>query len=305
LNNINWSPKDISDMKAKWDATKAPMSVFAHEYAAEVPRSVAAIRLKIGDLIRDGKFEPHGAEFSPAQVLVLDIETLPMVVYSWRIRDVTLSIENIIQDTTILSFAATWLYSGKVTSFCLTPKESKARDDRRVISEAWNMLERAEVVIAHYGRGFDLPKLNSRFLFYGLKPPSPYRSVDTAKDIPSLGLSSKKQDYILAFTHQKQKLETSYQLWKDCDRGDSKALKKMEAYNRNDVVTLEAMYTILRPWLANHPNIAAYEDHASDRCPKCNGRLTWTKSRWATPTKLYPTFRCKACGVVGRGRWAT
>jgi len=168
-----------------------------------------------------------------------------------------------------------------------------------------NLLERAEIVIAHYGRGFDLPKLNSRFLFHGLKPPSPYRSIDTARDIPTLGLTSKKQDYILQYTGQKQKLETNFQLWKDCDHGDPKALKRMEAYNRNDVVTLEGMYTTLRPWISNHPNLAVFEDHADDRCPVCGGRLTWVHSRWAAKVKMYACFRCRRCGAVGRGRFPT
>jgi hypothetical protein len=270
-----------------------------------VDRSAEAIRLKIGALIREDVIEAHGAEFSPANVLVLDIETLPMVCYTWRIRDVTLSIDNIIKDTTILSFAATWLYSGKIQSATLTPKEAKSRNDERVIREAWNLLERAEIVIAHYGRGFDLPKLNSRFLYHRLTPPTPYRSIDTARDIPTLGLSSKKLDYILEYTGQKKKLETEYQLWKDCDAGDQKALKRMETYNRHDVLSLEAAYTILRPWISNHPNIAVYEDHSGDRCPACVGRLTWTHSRWGAQVKMYPTFRCKKCGAVGRGKWAS
>jgi len=59
-----------------------------------------------------------------------------MWVYSWRIRDVTLGIENIIKDTAVLSFAATWLYSGKVLSCTMTSKEAKDRDDERVIREA-------------------------------------------------------------------------------------------------------------------------------------------------------------------------
>lgn len=270
-----------------------------------IDRSADAIRVKIGNLIREGVIEAHGVDFAPAKILVLDIETLPMHVYSWRIRDVTLGIENIIKDTAILSFAATWLYSGKIQSFIMTPKEAKARNDERVIREAWNLLERAEVVIAHYGRGFDLPKLNSRFLYYKLTPPTPYRSIDTAKDVPTLGLSSRKQDYILEYTGQKKKLDTDFQLWKDCDNGDPKALRRMEAYNRNDVLTLEAMYTILRPWITNHPNISVYENHGDDKCPACGGRLTWTHSRWAAKVKIYPTFRCKKCGAVGRGRFAS
>jgi hypothetical protein len=218
---------------------------------------------------------------------------------------VTLSIENIIQDTAILSFAATWLYSGKIESAVMTPREVKVRNDERVIREAWNLLERAEVVIAHYGRGFDLPKLNARFLYYRLTPPTPYRSIDTARDIPTLGLSSKKLDYILEYTKQKKKLDTDYQLWKDCDAGIPKALQQMETYNRNDVQTLEAAYTVLRPWISNHPNVAVYEDHADDRCPVCTGRLTWTHSRWAAKVKMYATFRCRKCGAVGRSRFAT
>lgn len=305
MNNTSWSTKEIAELTEAWNSTRAPAMTFAHEYSAGIDRSAAAIRLKIGTLIREGVIEAHGAEFGPARVLVLDVETLPMLCYAWGLYDQNLGIHNIVKDTCLLAISTTWLYSGKIQSWAMTPKEAKVRDDARIVQEAWKLLEQAEVVIAHNGRSFDLPKLNARFLFHGLKPPSMYRIVDTCRDIGTVGLTSKKQDYIGRFTDRKRKLETDFQLWVDCDNGEPKALKKMEQYNRGDVAQLEEVYTVLKPWISNHPNIAVFEDHASDRCPKCNGRLTWTNARWPTPTRLYPTYKCKVCGAVGRGRFAS
>lgn len=303
MNNRSWTKREDDEVIAEWNKTKVAATPFAYQYASGVDRTASAVRLRIGHLIAEGKIEPHGAEFGPAQVLIIDIETLPLWCRTWGIHDQTLGIDNVIKDMCVLSVSATWLYSGKVESWCLTPKEAKTRDDIRIVREAWKLLEKAEVVIAHYGRRFDMPKLNSRFLFHGLKPPTPYKIIDTKSDIPTLGMTSKKQDYLSRFTGQKRKLDTDYQLWIDCDEGDPKALKRMEQYNRGDVMSLEAVYTILRPWISGHPNLSVFEDHPSDRCPACKGSLTVTNSRWPTTYYLYPTWRCKTCGAVGRGRF--
>lgn len=226
-----------------------------------------------------------------------------MQVFVWSLGEQRIPPRNVIHDTFILSWAAKWLFDDKVMSGVLKPKEATAKDDRRVVDGMWQLLDEADIVIAHNGSRFDIPKLNSRFLIHGYKPPMYYQVIDTLTAVRKVfGFSSNALDYLNMLLDIDGKKETNFQLWVDCYNGDKAALEKMVGYNLNDVVILEELYVRIRPWIKSHPNVGLYVDSGVEVCPTCGSdRLHW-KGFYYTPAGRYESFRCKNCGSIGRKR---
>jgi len=239
------------------------------------------------------------------KILLFDIETAPMEVYVWTTSyKQFIPHTNIIKDENgeekswyVLSWAAKWLYDENVISDIVTPKETKTRDDKRILKSIWKLLDEAEIVIGHNGDRFDLRKLNARFIDNDIKPPSPFKTVDTLKVARrEFAFVSNKQDYLTKHFKLEQKLSTNFQLWVDCIHGDQEQLNKMEEYNRHDVMGLEEVYLKLRPYIKNHPNLGVLVD--ADVCPNCACEfLDETGTEYFTSANKFPVYRCQGCNT--------
>jgi len=237
----------------------------------------------------------------PAKVLFFDIETLPMKTYAWSLKTDYINPSMVIEDWCVLSWAAKWMFDPDVMGEVLTPKQAISRYDQPILEQMWSLLDEADIVIGHNSKGFDHKKLNTRFLMNGFMPPAPYKTIDTLQVARSnMAFSSNKLDYINQCLGIHQKQETDLALWKDCDKGDSKALQRMLEYNKNDVVILEELYIKFRPWIPNHPSMKPYVTKDTDICPCGNTELVWLDKPYRTNIKSYKSWRCPLCGSIGR-----
>ena len=237
------------------------------------------------------------------RILLFDIETLPIVSYHWRTFKENISHEQIIRDWCMLSWSAKWLYDNKLMGAILTPREAKARKDKRIIRELWNLFEEADVIIAHNLKGFDRKKSNSRFILNGLNPPTPYQQIDTLEiSRKEFGFTSNRLNYLGKIIARDQKIKTDFDLWKQCDAGDKKALDKMFSYNKKDVLLLEEVYIELRPWMSSHPNLAVYGEMDKNRCVVCGSDKLRSKGIYGTPAGRFRAMRCVRCGHINRER---
>lgn len=175
-----------------------------------------------------------------------------------------------------------------------------SEDDSKLVKELWHLLDRAEIVVAQNGDAFDLKKINARFAYYNLPPPSPYRTVDTLKVARKyFAFSSNKLDHLGASLGLGRKLEhEGFPLWRRCMLGDKKAWKKMKAYNKQDVLLLEKVYYRFLPWIKNHPNLDNYSDGTV--CPKCGSSKLIRRGYQFNQTTKYARVHCKNCGGWSR-----
>lgn len=237
---------------------------------------------------------------SSAKILILDIETAPLMARVWDIWNQNINTENIHSDWFCLTWAAKWLFENKVYSAKVTPTEARDQNDKRIMQGIWGLLNEADLVIAHNGDKFDLPRLNTRFLIHGLTPPSPYQSIDTLKHIrKQFAFTSNKLDYVNKMLHIKRKTETGLQLWIDCFNGHRASLLKMENYNINDVRILEETYLRIRGWIKPHPNINLFMTDG-EHCPNCGHDKLTQQGSYATASNTYVAYRCNNCGGVSR-----
>lgn len=247
-----------------------------------------------------GIMQPEKAK---AKILILDIETAPVKAYVWRMWKENISLDQVISNWFMLSWSAKWLGENEIMSDVLTGKEALEENDERIVYSIWKLLNEAQIVIAHNGIKFDLPKIQSRFIIHGFPPTTPYKQIDTLKVAKQqFGFSSNKLDALATYFNIENKIGTDFQLWKDCLDGNEQALSYMCKYNEMDVLILEKVYLRLRPYIKGHVNIGLFEDK-SNVCPHCgsenilpiDGQFSYNNT---TLTELY---RCQDCKAVSRG----
>jgi len=237
-------------------------------------------------------------------VLILDIETSLMSVFVWTPGKQYIGPNQIIEDWHTLSWGVKWLFEPEMYSDVITPEEAAAREDKRIIESIWQFLDKADIVIIHNAR-FDVRKLNARFMYYRIPPPSPYKIIDTLLVMRKEALfSSNKQDELAKKLGFSRKVEhEGYDLWVKCFYADPQALLKMEEYNRGDVLSLEELYVIIRPYIRSHPNMNLFVEGDGNSCPNCgNDKISWMDKFYYTSVNKYSCFRCDNCGAIGRSR---
>jgi hypothetical protein len=243
---------------------------------------------------------------SKPRILVLDIETAPILANVWKTWKENVGLEQIRADWYILSFSAKWLGAKRV----IYRDQSRAKDienDVALMQELHALLDEADMVVAHNGRRFDLKKINVRFLMHRLSPPSPFVIVDTLEIAKRhFAFTSNRLAFLTDQLCAEKKLTHAefpgFTLWKECLAGNRKAWAEMKRYNIQDVVSLEELYLLLRPWAEGHPNVAAYSEPDRPACPRCGSEDMRQKGYRHTQVGRYARFQCNGCGGWARGR---
>lgn len=261
------------------------------------------IRREISRIIEKQKKEIHkNSEQYKPKILLFDIETAPMTVYVWGHWKNNVALNQVISNTYVLCWSAKWLGDSEVMAGVLTPEESKNKDDKRIVTDLWKLLDEAEIVVGHNHEKFDIPKVNSRFLIHGLKRPTTFKTVDTLRVVrKQFGFSSNRLDALAGYFGLEHKLHTSFELWSECVNGNEQSLSYMSEYCSRDVTLLEEVYLILRPWISGHPNIGIFFDEQRHICPNCGSTDLTEENPYYTTVGRYPTYRCK-CGALSKGK---
>ena len=249
--------------------------------------------------------ELKDTETKGVKILLFDIETSPINALVWGLWDQNINIEAILQDWHIISWSAKWLFEDNLMSDVLTPKEAKNHDDERVVKSIWELLNQADIAVAHNGNRFDHKMLNTRFLYHNLPPLSHYKSIDTlavAKN--TFRFSSNRLDYINQYLGIAEKSHAEFDLWKRAFLGEKDALEKIREYNENDTFILEELFLKLRPYIKNFPNLNLYTEEETTVCRNCGCKdLKWG-GYYYTNVSRYKGWRCNNCGAIGRDRYS-
>lgn len=239
------------------------------------------------------------------RILVWDIETTPLKVYSWSAYGQNWSAIKVIEDWYVLCFAYKWLGDKKVTVKTLRDYKGydpKKPNDKALMQDLWDLLDEADITIAHNGDKFDLKKVNRRFLDHKMGPPSPSRSIDTLKAIRrfSSGTSNRLDSIGEELGLGRKVKHEGFELWEKCMAGDKTGWKNMIKYNKQDVALLEAVYLELRPWMSNHPNLGVFLE-SEDTCPACMSQDLNKEGTRETQTGIYQRYSCNDCGKWSQG----
>ncbi len=240
--------------------------------------------------------------------LVFDLETAPMIAYVWGRNDQNIGLNQLKTDSSILAWGAKWLNDAASKFMYKDQRDAKViEDDRKLLLPLWKLLDEADIVITQNGKNFDSPRLNARFIFHGMKPPSPYKHLDTYQIARKVAkFTSNSLAYLTEnlCTKYKKSSHSRYpgmELWKECLAGNRDAWDEMKRYNRHDVLSTEELYHRLKAWAPKAAMTPFLVADAGISCATC-GQSNLQKRGYAVTKKaMYPRYQCRECGVWQQG----
>lgn len=187
------------------------------------------------DIINEGK------------VLIYDIETSPNIGWFWRAGyKQNIGVNQILKERAVICVSYKWLDENIVYNLTWDINQN----DYFLIEQFINVLNEADLIVAHNGDNFDLKWLRTRALYHGLhKQMLPnYKQFDTLKVAKAkLYLNSNRLDYISKFLGFEGKIQTTPDLWNEVViKNDQKSLGYMLQYCDEDVRQLENVYKELQ-----------------------------------------------------------
>jgi len=184
------------------------------------------------------------------KVLVLDIETKPLVAFTWGTFDQNIALNQIIEDKTILAWSAKWLGEDKVFYQDQRGKTGASLlNEKSLLKNLWKLMDEADIILGQNSDKFDLKNINAKFLEYEIEPPSVYKKLDTLKIAKKHYLfTSNKLEFLskklnVTFKKLDHGAFPGFKLWDECIKGNLKAWKEMEKYNIHDILATEELFT--------------------------------------------------------------
>ena len=232
--------------------------------------------------------------------LILDIESSLDILAAYGLREQYHSPENLIQDWFIICFAYKWLGGKRIYSYSILDDIKRwvadHTDDYSVVKRMHEVVSECDVIVGHNMARFDWRKFMARVIYHGLPPLNKPAIVDTLKEARKLAsFTSNKMSYLAKHLKVEHKLEHAGDMWIRILSGDAKALKEAVAYCRGDIVTTEALYLRLRPYMETHPNHNLWRGDGIECCPKCGSESFQHRGFRNNTTTRIRRYQCNEC----------
>lgn len=236
------------------------------------------------------------------KVFMYDLETSPNLAYVWgKYEQDVISYK---RETYLLSFAYKWFGDKGIHAYSLPDFDLYKRDpesDKQLVYRLHQLMNEADIIVAHNGDDFDIKRSNASFITHGLNPPPPHKTVDTLKLTRKyFKFNSNKLNDLCEHLSLGSKVKTGgFDLWKGCLEGNMKSWRKMIRYNKYDVVLLEKLYKKLLPWMNNERS--HNELVCEGKCPSCESTNIKRKGYYMSAVGTYEKWQCNSCGRWIRG----
>lgn len=241
-------------------------------------------------------------EVRKPKILLWDVETAKMVLrmrtYSLKQYSNFLNPMDIERDIWMVCAAWKWYGEPVVASTSVLKDAERFKnnyaDDYHVVKTLWDLMDEADILVAHNGDAFDWKIFTSRCIANHLPPPNKPVMVDTLKIARrEFKFSSNQLRYLAKFLGVTDKDDAPK--WDLVAEGNEEEIGYCEKYCRQDIRTLDAIYTRLLPYITNHPHVG----HRG-LCPKCRHfDIQSAKTRYLKSGKSYKQMRCNPKGGCG------
>lgn len=235
------------------------------------------------------------------KLLFFDIETTPIVSLTWGMFKT--NVLHVVEPSHMLCYSYQWGLDGEpvVVSQRDFPRFRRDRkSDKDLVNTLADLIDEADVVIAHNGKNFDIKKLQARMFKHGRAKTSHFQWVDTLSIARRHFMhEGNKLDTLAQISGVGKKLpHTGMAMWIGCMENDPDSWDLMEKYNGVDVEILVDVYKKLLEggWISDHPNMSVISG-AMRGCPKCGdteARMYPKKYRYYA-TRAVVQSQCGSC----------
>jgi DNA polymerase elongation subunit (family B) len=167
--------------------------------------------------------------------------------------------------------------------------------DKKMLKAFIKEMNKADEIITHNGKRFDTPWIRTRCLFHGIPMRPQYKEIDTYKlckkylNLPSNSLKEVCKYYALPAKKDAGGIQT----WIDVIyKKDKKAMKHMLYYGDGDIISLEAVFKKLNPYVAASTQYAVLSGYDKFCCPECGSMSTHNKRYTTTAGTVQHYMRC-------------
>lgn len=237
------------------------------------------------------------------KILFIDLETAPKIAYVWQFFKENISPKQVLSHGHIMSAAWIWNNDSDDT---ISYSENRHENDDELVRLLIDLLDEADIVVGHNVKYFDTATINARALVLGIKPPSPYKIVDTYRVAKSrFKFESNSLEYLTKILKVKHKKLThgkfpGFEMWRACLAGNVEAWEECRTYNINDTLAVRDVYYAMLPWINNHPNVGAFTENEEHTCPNCGGTHLHKRGWYYNNLGRYQRYRCTDCGAWSR-----
>lgn len=205
-----------------------------------------------------------------AKVLVYDIETSYNIVKAWRIGwEVKIMHGDILHERKIICISYKWLGEDQVYNLTWDANQ----DDKFMLEQFIDVMNEADVLVAHNGDRFDLKWIKTRAFVHELPMLIDYPQFDTLKVAKKKFMfNSNALDYISKLIGDLGKIKTNMKLWDDIIlRKCPEAMKDMIAYCNMDVIQLEKVYNRIVSWEKPKTHVGVLQGKTRQTSPISGG----------------------------------
>ena len=192
-----------------------------------------------------------------ASVLYVDIEVSLSEYYNYggKVNSKHLDPDDLTHEYFIISWWACYVDNpAKMWGKIVTLEQAQERTDKYILQPLFDLMDSAAIIAGHNVDGFDLKKINTRFLLNGISPVmgydgKPKKTIDTLKIARSrFAFESNRLDNLCQRFGINGKDHVSKDDWRAILKGDQKTLNKVYKYNKGDVTNGVKLYEILAPY---------------------------------------------------------
>lgn len=234
---------------------------------------------------------------SEPKILFFDLETSPIVAYTFSLFKPVIGINQIIEKPRVICWSARW-YGTKGNAVMFDSEYQSDRVD--MLTKLRDLLDEADVVVGYNSDNFDIPWVNEQFITNGISLPSPFTKIDLYKlNKKHLRMPSGKLDYMaLDLLGDRKVTNSGFTLWRDCLGPDGpvrdKAWREMEKYAKKDTLLLEPLFNIMRPYITSL-NYGLYADR-DFVCTHCGSEKLQARGFRRTTAGKFQRYQCNDCG---------
>jgi len=227
--------------------------------------------------------------------LFFDIETSPNIGMFWSAGfKQRIDYDNIIKERAIICICYKWEGENEVSFLTWDKRQS----DKKMLHNFIKVANQADELIGHNGDKFDLAWIRTRCLFHRIPMFPDYVTIDTLKvSRAKFRFNSNRLNYIGKYLGVGQKIQTSYDLWKDIVlKNCAKSLDKMVKYCKQDVKLLEEVFEIMSVHIKPKTHFGMIGKSSKYDCINCGSDdLLVHKRRFTAAGTEKIQCQCRTC----------
>ena len=234
-------------------------------------------------------------DMQPIKRLFFDIETSPIVAYTWRVGwKLNIGTDNIIQDWKIICISYGWEDEDKVHTLTW----DKNQCDKQMLIDFIKIANTADELVTHNGDRFDIKKIRTKCIYHRIPMFPNYRTLDTLKKAKSgFTFNSNRLNYIAKYLGVGAKLEhEGFNMWVKCMQGDKEALADMVKYCEMDIVVLQDVFLVMQSYIKQNQHVGTLNMGRKCDCPSCgSSEVTYLKLNVTSLGTPKRQFECDVC----------